>query len=112
MIHSRLVHNHHNQVYRLSSELQAPTAACDGDRGGSTPAVRRSASCNSFPVATSKAHGDLYHRGNHGNTLGPLMTLSGIALSGVAMISSRTFADASIRFPMSDSFFSSADQIG
>ena len=28
----------------------------------------------------------------------PLITLSGIALSGVPMISSKTFADASIRF--------------
>ncbi len=40
----------------------------------------------------------------------PLMTLSGIALSGVAMISSRTLADASIRFAISESSLSSADQ--
>src|SRR5438270_1217102 len=38
------------------------------------------------------------------------ITLSGIALSGVAIISFRTFADASIRFATSDSSLS-ADQL-
>src|SRR6185437_5571364 len=39
------------------------------------------------------------------------MTLSGIALSGVAIISSKTFAEASIRLAMSDLLFSSAAQL-
>ena len=39
------------------------------------------------------------------------MTLSGIALSGVAMISSNTLAEASIRLAMSDLLLSSAAQL-
>src|SRR3954465_12159893 len=43
--------------------------------------------------------------------LAPLITLSGIALSGVPITSSSTLAEASIRLAMSDCSLSSADQI-
>jgi len=79
--------------------VATPATTGDRERRGSAPtAILQTAYGNTFSVAASEADSNLHHRRNHGDALRVLHSLSGIALSGVPIISSRTWADATMRF--------------
>ena len=69
MVHAILIHDQHDQIDGLASELKTPASSRNGYRRWRTPpisiTVRSPARSNSFSVPTAKTYGDVHHRRNH-----------------------------------------------
>src|SRR4029077_19816854 len=63
MVHATLIHDQHDQIDGLTSELKTPASSRNSYRRWRTPAisltVRSPARSNSFSVPTAKTHGDV-----------------------------------------------------
>src|SRR5258708_24492514 len=69
MLLSLVIRDAHDKVNRLTTELQSPTSAGNGDWSWGTPATLWSAAGSySFAVTTAKAHRYFHHGRNHCDT--------------------------------------------
>src|ERR1700733_12514220 len=69
MLHSTVISDYHHEIDRLTSKLQAPTAASNGDRSRRAPAVFSAAGRYAFAVIAPEADGNFHHRRYDGNAL-------------------------------------------
>src|SRR5271167_2853930 len=67
LIHAVLVHDQHDQVNGLSTDLEAPTSTDDFERRGSAPAVSRAARGRAFAVLGANDKATLLHRRGNGH---------------------------------------------
>src|SRR5579864_1578815 len=83
VFHAFIVHNNHHQVDGLTSELQTPTAAGDGnwcDRA--PPAGLSPARGHSLSMIATETYGDFHHGGNNRDAFRIAHNLVGNALVG------------------------------
>ena len=70
VIHAVLVHDKHDDIGGLASDLEAETAAANGEESGSAPALLGAATGDAFAVATANYESSVEQRGNHGHAFG------------------------------------------
>src|SRR5439155_15801239 len=69
MVHAFLVHDQHDEINSLASELQPPTTSCQEDRGRCAPAISGSAGRHALSVMAANSEGKFNHRRNYNNAL-------------------------------------------
>jgi len=70
VIHATLVHDQHDDISCLATDLQAETAAADGEESGRAPAGWSAATGDASAVTAAEHETSVEQRRNHGHTVG------------------------------------------
>src|SRR5260221_1529820 len=70
VIHAALVHDQHDEVGRLATDLQAETAAADGKESGRAPAFGSAATGDASAITAAKDEASVEQRRHDGHAFG------------------------------------------
>src|SRR5438034_8578005 len=68
--HAILIHDQHNQVHRLSADLQSNAAALHGEKGRRAPSLGRTAAGHTATITGAYNKSSLEHGRNYSRALG------------------------------------------
>jgi len=80
IVHAVLVHDEHDKINGLRSDLETEAAARNGEERRSAPALRRTATGNAPPIACPHHKTTFNHGRHYGDTLGRAQHFFGNAL--------------------------------